>query len=455
MNLISELDYPYAFLVGIALQIFIGLIFRKAIVGAFDLFLINLLYVSFGAASLVIIYTSTQQPKIMEDLILLALWVVGMVFGSRAFEFFGALKHRRSKANTQGGQISFRGANDISAFCLICVIYLLYALQIFTSGILSLDGSLIDSRFVVQQDNKFQAYLFTAANLLPAVLLFRLRADHSIGRIFLLLFPFWIVQALTLSKTGMLFPVISLSLYYSLAIAAGIKPRLTIKGQILFGGILLLIVGLVFAVISRFLSDTGVSALGLLLNRLFSSFDGLVYLAQMNYGMGDNLSLFQWYASPFLKVLGLFDQAYNAFNYIIAVQYFGLATDYSGNLPNNNHIGELLVTIAPGWRQVAALISGSVYGLVYFGAAAYVRTGGAFIIPAAFVVATPFGFLVDGQGWCIALSCAGLLVIPACLIAKIIGLWQRRRRLFRTLKSHRGFIGRNHSIGFVRNRANS
>ena len=403
MNLISDDLYIYGLYLGIFIQAVIAFFFRKKLSGLFDLFFLNLTYVAFGISGLLLAYFNNLNPRVLEQLILMLLWIFGMYVGVRGIRTSVVIK----KSNND---IGFFNGCDVSGFAVVCAIYFLYAFQILSSGIFNIEGFLFESRFVVQQDNKFQAYLFSSASLLPPVLLFRIKPNLKFSSFIFIMAPFWLIQASTLSKTCFLFPVIAASLYYSLQIKCGLVLKPVLKKQFFLLLALMVSVYFIFLFITRFLLGSELSPLSILLNRLFSSFDGLLYLGSLNFKAEGSLSILQWYFSPFLKVLGLFDQPYNAFNYVIAVEYFGQASDYAGMLPNNNHIGELIVTFDPFSRVFVTLLSGLIYGFVYTRSIKYIVAGGVFIIPAAFVVATPFGFLIDGQGWFIAFLSSCILL---------------------------------------------
>lgn len=414
MNLVPDDMRLIALALAIFIQTLIGFLFRKKLAGLFDLFFLNVTYVAFGTSGLIFFYISAGNSKVLDELILLFFWLTGTLLGIHTV----ATNNARARTAITEYNVTRRSGSthDMICFAIICGLYLLYAVQILTSGIFSLDSAAIDNRFLVQQNNKFQAYLFSAAGLLPGIMLFRIRPKLTPLKFFLAILPFWITQASTFSKTGFLFPVIAGSLYYSLKIKSGDQPRPNMRRQLLYLCITAASIYLIFTGITEFVINTEISAFTLLLDRLLSSFDGLAYLSTISLPKEGSLSLAQFYLSPFLKVLGLYDQAYNAFNYVLAVEFFGQPADYSGMLPNNNHIGEIIVTFTPYFRAPVAILSGFLYGFVYNNSVRYVLRGGLWVIPAAFVVATPFGFLIDGQGWAIAffsslvlmLICAGL-----------------------------------------------
>jgi hypothetical protein len=420
MNLVPDEMRFGALILAILIQTLIGFLFRKKLAGLFDLFFLNLTYVAFGTSGLIFFYMSAGNSKVLDELILLFFWLSGTLLGSHVVAG-NTVRHRVATSMPHPGRQS--GTRyDMICFILVCGLYLLYAVQILTSGIFSLDSAVIDNRFLVQQNNKFQAYLFSAAGLLPGILLFRVRPKLTSLKFFFAITPFWITQASTFSKTGFLFPVIAGSLYYSLKIKGSDIPKPDMRRQLLYLCITAASIYLIFTGITEFVINSEISAFTLLLDRLLSSFDGLAYLSSINLSKEGSLSLLQFYLSPFLKVLGLYNQPYNAFNYVLAVEFFGQPADYSGMLPNNNHIGEIVVAFTPYFRAPVAILSGFLYGFIYNNSVRYVLRGGLFLIPAAFVVATPFGFLIDGQGWAIAFFSSLVLMLICTLISTTIKL---------------------------------
>jgi len=420
MNLVPDEMRLMALVLAILIQTLIGYLFRKKLAGLFDLFFLNLTYVAFGTSGLIFFYISAGNPKVLDELVLMFFWLAGTLLGSHMVASLSARKRVATASYNLGRRT---GSNhDMICFALVCVMYLLYAAQIVNSGIFSIDAAIIDNRFLVQQNNKFQAYLFSAAGLLPGVLLFRIRPKLTGWQFFFAMTPFWITQASTFSKTGFLFPVIAACLYYSMKIKSGEMPKPDMRRQLLYLSLTAGSVFIIFTGITEFVINSEFSAFTLLLDRLLSSFDGLAYLSAISLSKEGSLSLFQFYLSPFLKVLGLYNQPYNAFNYVIAVEYFGQPPDFSGMLPNNNHIGEIMVTFTTYFRAPVALLSGCLYGFVYNTSVKYVMRGGMFLIPAAFVVATPFGFLIDGQGWASAFFSSLLLMLVTTLISGAVKL---------------------------------
>ena len=432
MDIIPVDYYVLGLWIGIALQVVFAIFFRRQLAGLFDIFFLNLIYISFGLSGLILVYAFNQSLVVLGEIFLMAVWLFGMYWGCRLRMSLTGRCFVRVTASILPSKAK-SSSMDWAAFLIVALIYLLYILQIMRSGILFLDSSLIDSRFLVQEDNKIQGYLFSAVGLIPAVILFRIWPRLSVRVFLLAITPFWIVQALTFSKTGFLFPVIAGALYFSLGVKSGWlrRPRMPMQVGALVS--LVLAVYFIFMFITVVVIETDVSPLEVMLNRLFSSFDGLVHLSTISFKSEGSLSLFQWYFSPFLKVLGLFDQKYNAFNYVLAVEFFGYGYDHTGMLPNNNHIGEIISTYPPQFRVLVAMMSGVIYGGLLSKAYRIIRDGGALVLPAAFVVATPFGFLIDGQGWFTALLCACLLVIPMLLLSKVLMIF---RRSLRRLNSH-------------------
>lgn len=409
MGFIHDDAYFNTFLFGCLVQAIFFILFRRQIASLFDLFFLNLLYVSFGMAGLFTVYLQNGNMRIVDQLFLMGIWLIALSASMRyRINLIPASTNRRLKISV--------AAHDKIGFVIILAVFLGYFLQIAESGIFSMAAGLIDSRFVIQEQNKFLAYLFSAAGFMSGAFLFRLNPNLSAGRFVAYIFPFWIVQACTFSKTGMLYPIFMGTLYYTLRVRGGIIQKPRFGRQLFVLGIAAAGVIAIFSIIAKYFIETDRNVFQVLVDRLFISFDGLVYLADFNFTKEGSLSLMQWYFSPFLKVAGLFSQEYNAFNFIIATEYWKYPSDYAGNLPNNNHIGEIIATTPPYLRWIAAVVSSTIYGQLYRSSVNHIIQGGKFIIPAAFVSATPLGFLIDGQGWFSAFLSSLILMIGAWLL---------------------------------------
>jgi len=419
MTEIAAADYGmYSLLAGI-LFVALAALFLRQLSTVFDLFSLNLIYIAFGSSGLIAFYTGTGRETILDELLLLCVWLIVTKLGM-------SIRPVNSPKHTAPVQISTRTNRDIAAAVVVTAVSLAYIFPILSSGLLSgADGS-IDNRFLIADESKIQAYLFGAVGMLPPAIIFRMFGRISLGKVFLMLVPFWLVQIATLSKTGALFPIFAISIYFSLLFNYRLrKPPSLVKQVSILAG-MGLFVYVAFAIITSTLTRLEISPLNFLLARLYSSFDGLYLLAQINWDPQGSLSLIQWYFSPFLKVANAFTNEYNASNFVVAVQYFGYSPSYSGNLPNNNHIGELLLTQSGVMRPLMASFTGLTYGFFYIQSVWYLRTGGRLLLPAAFMACTPLGFLIDGQGWFSAFLVSIMLCIPTELLARVISAVRAR-----------------------------
>jgi hypothetical protein len=203
------------------------------------------------------------------------------------------------------------------------------------------------------------------------------------------------------------------------------------RRQLTIVGVLAVVALSVFWIVLNYLTTFDRSLVEFVVARLMRSFDSLIYLSDTLLPGDREISLMQWYLAPFLKVLGLFDQYYNGFNYVIAVEYFGFTGESTPLLPNNTQVGELYVAYPFLGAVLLSLLFGLCYGLVYSKACAYVARGGPLILSAAFVAASPFGFLVDGQGYFIALLCSLIMCGLAWFIRAALSssAYMRRNRI--------------------------
>ena len=387
--------------------------FRRFHIGLTDIFSLNAIYIAFGTAGVFDFYLASGRSVALTLVGLLVVWVAGMWLGVHTrFAPFNAQARRQLERRSR--------FYDYAAMVVASLVYLAYVASIAKDGLLLEGGVDLTNRFLLVQDNKVQAYFLGAVTFAPAIILFRINPSLRMMQVALRLLPFGLVQAATLSKTGMISLLVSMLVYYGLQVRFGYRVRPTIRRQVTIAAVAAVVVMLLFWLVLRFLSSLDKSLAEFFITRLMRSFDSLIYLADMRLVGLHDMSLWQWYLAPFLKVAGQFDQYYNGFNYLIAVEYFGFIGDSTPLLPNNTQVGELYVSL-PFFAAVwGSLLSGFLYGVLYSKCCAYLAKGGPFLLTAAFVVAAPFGFLVDGQGYFIALLCSLMLSGMAAVISTLI-----------------------------------
>lgn len=400
--LTPDIFYPLLLIV-IPLYIFFRYSCKYLITGFLDLANIQLIYISFGITGLIGILIKNFNWQLLQITIACFLWLIFSFAGGYISKSISKrntnLIHKNSEStNTRDALLVDRGA-----LLLTSIIWLLYLYPIFASGFLTNAKISIDDRYLVLEQNKVLTYFYSALVYAPPILIYRNFKNITTKRFFLYLAPFCFIQFLTLSKASFLYPLISYALYRSLLVRDGkLKPQslyrevLTIVmcGVVVFG---------LFFLVATYLTTTAFHPEDFIFFRLYTSFDALMIFSEMRLENLPNLSLIQLYLSPFLKVINLFNQPYNSSNYFLAVEYFGFAKDYAGLLPNNNHIMEIFLSFGSEIRIIICALFGFIYGCVYWQATIYIKKGGYLLLPFTFIYTTPFGVLIDGQGWFIAL----------------------------------------------------
>lgn len=384
-----------------ALYLLLLLSLKSRISGFLDPLNIAIIYVSFGVLGLINdVNENNLDPSVLY---LTILWVFSFVI-STAFLFRIGFS-RVPILNFCSVQIKHRRLFSFSFFFVIAVVYLLYFITIVKSGILDVNlKTVVDERFLVFQDSKVIFYIFNAVSMLPAVALYQVYGALTKKQFFVKILPFWFVQVLTFSKTGFVFPILQYAIFYSLCVIGSGQKKLNFSRFVLGAGFAGVFVLLVFYIIAEYLSDSadGSLAINLLLGRLYNSYDALAMYSRMSYMTEPDLSIFQWYFSPFLKQLGLFYQYYNAANFYLAVEYLGYSPNHTGMLPNNNNVLEVSLAYPVVLRPLFIFIFAFLYSLLYRLSMSIASCVTIFSIPLGFVYATPLGFLVDGQGWIVA-----------------------------------------------------
>lgn len=416
-------DTPYGFLTvafAVALYSFILYGFRRVHVGLTDIFSLNSLYIAFGSAGLFGYYIGSGKAISATLLALLALWLCGMWLGVTA-GLPAPQREHRSRLNPRTKSF------DVAGLAVVSVVYLVYVYSILNEGLLFGGGIDLTNRFLLVQENKVQAYFLGAVTFVPAVLLFRINPRLEVFKAALVLMPFGLVQAATLSKTGMISLLVSVLIYYGLQVRFNYRPRPSMRRQVAIISMLVALVLIIFWTILKFLTSFEEPLVEFVVTRLMRSFDSLIYLSDTTIPQDQEMSLLQWYLAPFLKVLNLFSQYYNGFNYVIAIEYFGFTGESTPLLPNNTQVGELYVAYPLIFAAMLSLLFGLAYGFLYSRAWIYIARGGPLVLSAAFVVASPFGFLVDGQGYFIALLCS-LIMCGMGWIVQTLRLFSRGTR---------------------------
>ena len=406
--LTPDIFYPLLLIV-IPLYLFFRFSCKYLITGFLDVANIQLIYISFGLSGLVGILIKHYNWQLLQITIACFLWL----FASFSGGYISKKVSRRNTINFDKNS-EFTTSRDAllvdrAALILTSIIWLLYLYPIFASGFLTNATISIDDRYLVLEQNKVLTYFYSALVYAPPILIYRNFKNISTKMFFLYLAPFCLIQFLTLSKSSFLYPLVSYALFRALLVREGkLKPQsigkeiltITICGTIVFG---------LFFLIATYLTKSTVNPEDFIFFRLYTSFDALMIFSEMRLDNLPNLSLTQLYLSPYLKVFNLFNQPYNSSNYFLAVEYFGFAKDYAGLLPNNNHIMEIFLSFGLEIRIIICTLFGFIYGFSYWQSTIYMKKGGYFLLPCSFIYATPFGILVDGQGWFIALVSSTIL----------------------------------------------
>lgn len=418
MNYLTpDIFYPLLLIV-IPLYLFFRYSCRYLITGFLDIANIQLIYISFGITGLIGILIKNYNWQLLQITIACFLWLLASFAGGYISKSVGMrrttfLNKSKELVITHNAQLV-----DRAALLLTSIIWLLYLYPIFSSGFLTNAKISIDDRYLVLEQNKVLTYFYSALVYAPPILIYRNFRNITTKRFFLYLAPFCFIQFLTLSKASFLYPLISYALYRSLLVREGkLKPQslgkeiLTIAmcGAMVFG---------MFFLVATYLTTSAFNPEDFIFFRLYTSFDALMIFSEMRLGNLPNLSLVQLYLSPFLKVINLFNQPYNSSNYFLAVEYFGFAKDYAGLLPNNNHIMEIFLSFGTEIRIIICALFGFIYGYIYWKATIYIKKGGYLLLPFIFIYATPFGILIDGQGWFIALVSS--VILTSIIIFSII-----------------------------------
>lgn len=387
---------------------FMFFLLRKRISGFLDPLNIAIIYVSFGLIGLGrFVYSNNVDAQVFY---LTVLWVSVFVSVLNLSLYVNVSKSAGLLSLSMRDSLGYSRAMLWS----IRIIYVLYFFVIMKSGVLSGNlSTIVDERFKVFQDSKVLFYIFNSVSMLPAVAIYMCNGRISFFHFVMKIFPFWCVQLLTFSKTGFVFPILQFAIYYSLVVFSINGARVNIlkylSGAVLASAFVLV----VFYIVAEFLSNGigGEMAINLLLSRLFTSYDALSMYSTLHYANEPNSSIMQWYFSPYLKAIGLFDQYYNSANYYLAVNYFGFSNDYTGMLPNNNNVLEICLAFPVVVRPLAIVVFSGAYALMYRFSFIISSKCPLLVIPFGFVYSTPFGFLVDGQGWFIALSTSFIVLL--------------------------------------------
>lgn len=405
-----------------ALYFFLLVCLKSRISGFIDPLNIALIYVSFGVVGLANdVVENNLDPSVFY---LTILWVFSFVISILLLLKISFI--RIPSLNFSTIKIKHDKLFSLSFFWIISVIYLFYFITIVKSGILDVSlKTVVDERFLVFQDSKVIFYIFNAVSMLPAVAMYQLYGNLSMKKFFARILPFWLVQVLTFSKTGFVFPILQYAIFYSLCSMRGGLRNFNIVKYLLGACFAVSFVLFVFYVIAEYLSDSqgGALAINLLLRRLYTSYDALTMYSRMDYSVEPDVSIFQWYLAPFLKQLGLFYQYYNAANFYIAVEYLGYSPSHTGMLPNNNNVLEVSLAFPVIFRPVFIFIFAFFYSFLYRLSMSVASSVSLFSIPLGFIYSTPLGFLVDGQGWSVALTSSFVALFAQLLLYSLLVLF--------------------------------
>ncbi len=406
--LTPDIFYPLLLIV-IPLYLFFRYSCKYLITGFLDIANIQLIYISFGIAGLVGILIKNFNFQLLQITVACFLWLLASFAGGYISKSINKRNTIFIDKNSEFTTTHNALLIDRGALILTSIIWLLYLYPIFSSGFLTNTTISIDDRYLVLEQNKVLTYFYSALVYAPPILIYRNFKNITTRRFFLYLTPFCLIQFLTLSKASFLYPLVSYALYRSLLVREGkLKPQSLGKEVLTIAMCGILVFGLFFLV-ATYLTTSAFNPEDFIFFRLYTSFDALMIFSEMRLGNLPNLSIIQLYLSPFLKVINLFNQPYNSSNYFLAVEYFGFAKDYAGLLPNNNHIMEIFLSFGSEIRILICALFGFIYGCVYWQATIYIKKGGYFLLPFTFIYATPFGILIDGQGWFIALVSSTIL----------------------------------------------
>ncbi len=387
-------------------------VFSRNLSGFVDALNIHLIYLSFAVVGVFALGTSGGMQNAV--LCLLIVWLISFVVGVKTFNCIKPMK-----------LIEPSRPKMFDSVCLfvIAVVYFSYGTALLKNGISSgvyLSENGMDERFRLFEDSKFLFYFFASCSFLPAVFVYKLAGRISGFRFLIYIFPFWVVQLLTLSKTGILFGVIQYAIYRSCLFYGGGKVEIIKPLRLLFYSIVFIMALGGIMVLAEIIGGGLLLGLRFFFNRLFLSYDSLIYLGEMPSDLEPNLSLLGMYFAPYLKVLGLFDAPYNASNYFLAVRYFGYDGNYSGMLPNNNNVMELILGFPFELRLSVVVATAFAYGAMYSMSTRIVTQNSFLSIVFAIVFSTPLGFLVDGQGWFLTVLNSFFLMFLVILIYAVL-----------------------------------
>ncbi|RYG17414.1 MAG: hypothetical protein EOO07_11160, partial [Chitinophagaceae bacterium] len=246
------------------------IVFSRNLSGFVDALNIHLIYLSFAVVGVIALGKAGGMQY--SVVFLLFVWLVSFGFGVKLFNRVRPIKlFEPSKPKI------------FDAVCLfvISVVYLSYGVSLLKNGISSgvyLSANGMDERFKLFEDSKFLFYFFAACSFLPAVFVYKLAGRVSGLRFFIYLFPFWVVQLLTLSKTGILFGLIQYAIYRSCLFydggrVAGVKTIHLLSCAAFFMFILVFVI-----VLAEVIGGGIYLGVRFFFNRLFFSYDSLIYL---------------------------------------------------------------------------------------------------------------------------------------------------------------------------------
>lgn len=360
----------------------------------FDFINLYAIYASFAASGIVAIALLNGNPVLSLFVFEVLLWFVGFGFGTLFFSY----KHDTAEAKTKS--VKKRSNTDLSIPWLLVYLvygyYLFLVLSIFKVGSFDL---LYHKRYLVFESARLFSYIFYSIAFFPPLLIVIKNPTIRWNKFFLCILPFWIVQMLTFSKTGILFILVAYSVRITISnldkiVFSKTSIKMACKNVAYIFAILLIVF-----LVQESLPQGAKGILSFICYRLYSGFDSLVMLSEFNILQLPDLSLFQFYFAPVLKALGMYKQQYNAANYFLGIEYFGFPIDSMGLLPNNNLVMELNLTLHRYLVPVIIFVYGFFYGYLYKRSLKWLQYRGLWFWIASYVLLSPLAPLIDGQSW--------------------------------------------------------
>jgi hypothetical protein len=155
-------------------------------------------------------------------------------------------------------------------------------------------------------------------------------------------------------------------------------------------------------------------------NRVLGSFDSVFFAVDSKLPpFAAGFVLIDWWLAAPLKVLGLFDQPFNAANEYVMAHFYD-QDNIVGMFPNNFQVVEVALTLPAALSPIFMFLSGYImgYGLTWLGRRRFANPGWAL----AFVVlgTNPYAMLIDGQSFWTSIIIVSVCIGVALLIGELI-----------------------------------